>query len=374
MRLARPVRSTDGRYVVAGWRADTFVAGTPEPRHDEVVSAAVRLHEATAKLERPRFLTQPPVAPWADVDVFIAADRAAWEERPLHSLPPGARVSPGSADGQRSIELINQLAALRKPTKSPSQLVHGDLYGTVLFAGTAAPGITDITPYWRPASWAAGVVVVDALSWGEADDGLIERWSPLPEWPQMLLRALMFRLAVHALHPRSTAAAFPGPGPHGRAGAAGALVERPALRTRGEPRASGTRPSSASTPSARSSSSCRVVRCGAGRPDALITRCHGRSDESVRMIQPTMRGTGKPCRVGDVAVGRHPARRDRRDQCAHRLDLLVGDRRHLRPAPAACGSPPRCRPARAWGTMWSQSNSTSVKSGPLAQPGDAVHR
>ena len=60
-------------------------------------------------------------------------------------------MSPGSADGQRSVELINQLAALRKPTKSPSQLVHGDLYGTVLFAGTAAPGITDITPYWRPA-------------------------------------------------------------------------------------------------------------------------------------------------------------------------------------------------------------------------------
>ena len=210
VRLARPVRSTDGRYVVAGWRADTFVVGTPEPRHDEVVSSAVRLHEATARLERPRFLTQPPVAPWGDVDVFIAADRAAWEERPLHSWPSGARVSPGSADGQRSIDLINQLAGLRRVTKSPSQLVHGDLYGTVLFAGTAAPGITDITPYWRPAAWAAGVVVVDALSWGEADDGLIERWGSLPEWPQMLLRALIFRLAVHALHPRSTAAAFPG--------------------------------------------------------------------------------------------------------------------------------------------------------------------
>lgn len=210
VRLARPVRSTDGRYVVSGWRADTFVAGTPEPRHDEVISAAVRLHEATAKLERPRFLTQAPVMPWSDVDVFIAADRAAWEERPLHSLPSEARVAPGSADGQRSVDLINQLAELRRPTKSPNQLVHGDLYGTVLFAGTAAPGITDITPYWRPTSWAAGVAVVDALAWGDADDGLIERWNALPEWPQMLLRALMFRLAVHALHPRSTAAAFPG--------------------------------------------------------------------------------------------------------------------------------------------------------------------
>ncbi|MGH3522648.1 MAG: TIGR02569 family protein, partial [Mycobacterium sp.] len=210
VRLARPVRSTDGRYVVAGWRADTFVAGAPEPRHDEVVSAAVRLHEATGKLERPRFLTQGPAAPWADVDVFIAADRAAWEERPLQSVEQAARVAPPTADGQRSVDLINQLAGLRRPTKSPHQLVDGDLYGTVLFAGSAAPGITDITPYWRPASWAAGVVVVDALSWGEADEGLIERWNALPEWPQMLLRALMFRLAVHALHPRSTAAAFPG--------------------------------------------------------------------------------------------------------------------------------------------------------------------
>jgi uncharacterized protein (TIGR02569 family) len=88
--------------------------------------------------------------------------------------------------------------------------VHGDLYGTVLFAGTAAPGITDITPYWRPPAWAAGVVVVDALSWGDADDGLVERWKPLPEWSQMLLRALMFRLAVHALHPKSTAGGFTG--------------------------------------------------------------------------------------------------------------------------------------------------------------------
>ena len=210
LRLARPVRSTDGRYVVSGWRADTFVAGAPEPRDDEVVATGVRLHEATAKIERPRFLTQMPVPPWTDVDVFTAADRADWEDRPLQNLPLGAPELPESEDRTRATELLAQLAGLRKPTKSPSQLVHGDLYGTVLFAGAAAPGITDITPYWRPASWAAGVVVVDALSWGDADDGLVERWDALPEWPQMLLRALMFRLAVHALHPLSSGETFPG--------------------------------------------------------------------------------------------------------------------------------------------------------------------
>lgn len=210
VRLARPVRSTDGRYVVAGWRADTYVAGGPEARHDEVVSVGVRLHEVTAELDRPRFLTQAPIPPWTDVDVFTVADRAAWEDRPLQSLPPGAPQPAQTQDRIQSVELLHQLATLRRPTHSPSQLVHGDLYGTVLFSGSAAPGITDITPYWRPASWAAGVAVVDAMSWGEADDELIERWDDLPEWPQMLLRALMFRLAVHALHPRSTQEAFTG--------------------------------------------------------------------------------------------------------------------------------------------------------------------
>ncbi|WP_280342073.1 TIGR02569 family protein, partial [Nocardia abscessus] len=210
LRLARPVRATDGRYVVSGWRADTYLDGAPEPRHDEVVSVSLRLHQATANLERPRFLAQPPVVPWVDIDVFVAADRAAWEPVPLRSLRAGGAALSTSPDGRRSLELIGQLATLRKPVQTPPQLVHGDLFGTVLFAGGQIPGLTDITPYWRPAPWAAGVIVVDALAWGGADDGLIERWADLPEWPQMLLRAVMFRLAVHALHPRSTPQAFPG--------------------------------------------------------------------------------------------------------------------------------------------------------------------
>ncbi|AOW94435.1 TIGR02569 family protein [Rhodococcus sp. WMMA185] len=210
LRLARPVRSTDGRYVVSGWRADTFVEGTPEPRHDEVVSMSGRLHAATSKLERPRFLAQPPRAPGEEVDVFVAADRAAWEKTPLRGMTGADQFELPSSDGRKSLELITGLATLRKSVTSPDQLVHGDLFGTVLFSGALAPGITDITPYWRPAPWAAAVAVVDAISWGGADEALISRWDDLPEWPQMLLRAVLFRLAVHALHPRSTAEAFPG--------------------------------------------------------------------------------------------------------------------------------------------------------------------
>ncbi|MGZ8176641.1 TIGR02569 family protein [Williamsia sp. SKLECPSW1] len=210
LRVARPLRGTDGRYVVSGWRADTYIAGSPEPRHDEVVSVANRLHQVTSAIERPRFLLQAPAPPYTDVDVFTAADRAAWEDVPLRSARAAGFGEPTSPDGARSIEMLKTLATLRTPVSSPPQLVHGDLFGTVLFAGAAAPGITDFVPYWRPAAWASAVVVVDALAWGGADEDLVTRWSDLPEWPQMMLRALLFRLAVHALHPRSSAGALAG--------------------------------------------------------------------------------------------------------------------------------------------------------------------
>ncbi|CQD04688.1 hypothetical protein BN970_00796 [Mycolicibacterium conceptionense] len=125
VRLARPVRSTDGRYVVAGWRADTFVAGTPEPRHDEVVSAAVRLHEATANLERPRFLTQPPVAPWADVDVSsplpgrekAAVAAAAGRRRGLPGEPRARYPPQGRAPAAHRLGHPGQLSTSTTETR-----------------------------------------------------------------------------------------------------------------------------------------------------------------------------------------------------------------------------------------------------------------
>ena len=52
VRLARPVRSTDGRYVVSGWRADTFVAGSAifgQPDHKVVID---KMRAALATVQR----------------------------------------------------------------------------------------------------------------------------------------------------------------------------------------------------------------------------------------------------------------------------------------------------------------------------------
>jgi uncharacterized protein (TIGR02569 family) len=185
LRIGRPLRSTDGRWVVGGWAAYRFIEGHAEPRHDEVISVSLGLHEALKDLPRPRFID-------ARQDVFAVADRAA----------AGEVETPLNADlGGR---LFDELVGRRKPTTLDRQVVHGDLFGNVLFAGSEPPGLIDFTPYWRPPEWAAAVVVIDALAWGGADDGIIGRWSHLAEWPQTLLHALLFRLAVHALHPRST--------------------------------------------------------------------------------------------------------------------------------------------------------------------------
>lgn len=50
----------------------------------------------------------------------------------------------------------------------PVQLVHGDLTSNVLLDQSRAPGIIDVSPYWRPAQYAEGIVVADALAWHEA--------------------------------------------------------------------------------------------------------------------------------------------------------------------------------------------------------------
>lgn len=191
LRLARPVRSSDGRWIVAGWAASRFVPGTLEPRYDAVVDAGMRLHAATAGLERPRVLDDRD-------DLLSRSAAGAFGERRLVLDP--------AAGG----DLYHQLAAYRTPVRAAPQVVHPELFGAVLFDTDGVPALIDLVPCWRPREWAAAVVVVDALAWGGADEGMIERWSHLNEWPQMLLRGVLHRLALHAQHPEASAATLAG--------------------------------------------------------------------------------------------------------------------------------------------------------------------
>jgi uncharacterized protein (TIGR02569 family) len=176
-RVARPVRTVEGEWIALGWEGSELLVGeTDVSRQDEVITAGIAFHEAIAGLPRPDFLD-------ARDDPWSVGDRVAWEER--------------SIDGSTAyLELVAPLLEVRRPVDLVSQLVHGDLPGNVMFADGLPPAIIDWPVYWRPPEWASAVAVADALCWYGATPDLAERWAHLPEWGQMLVRALIYRIAT----------------------------------------------------------------------------------------------------------------------------------------------------------------------------------
>ncbi|MFC7303240.1 TIGR02569 family protein [Streptomyces monticola] len=201
-RVAPPVRNRDGTWTAYGWEAWRLVPGEPDPhRVEDIVRAGEAFHAALADLERPAFL---------DVrdDPWSRADRLSWGEempgpRAQDSRNPAVRgpAAEGDEAGHGApagdFELLRQLLAAREPlADDTAQLVHGDLLGNVLFAEGLPPAIIDWPPYWRPPGWASAVAVVDALCWYDASPELPARWAHIPDWRQLLVRALIYRMAT----------------------------------------------------------------------------------------------------------------------------------------------------------------------------------
>ncbi|MGY2701103.1 MULTISPECIES: hypothetical protein [unclassified Nocardioides] len=182
-RVARPLRPGDG-WTVDGWTAWTRVAGehrTWDADWPVALEVAVRLHRALRGAARPPHLDDR-------TDVFARADRCAWGE---------AEIDAGGAVGAG----LTHLRRWRTPLDLPAQVVHGDVAGNLLWADEAPPAVIDLSPSWRPGGLGAAQVVVDAVLWYGADVSLAELF--LEHEPaagrQLVLRALMFRLAIDAL-------------------------------------------------------------------------------------------------------------------------------------------------------------------------------
>jgi uncharacterized protein (TIGR02569 family) len=185
-RLPAPVPAGDGRFVVEGWSATTFVTGRPVPEADGTVASWMAVlacsrafHAAVAEEPGPPLLA-------ARTDRWAKADRVAW----------GGGI-PGEI-GPQSQGPLRDVSELIIDEGLTPQVVHGDLSGNVLLAQGQPPAVIDVSPYWRPAAYADAIVVVDALLWWDADPALIEvaRPATVPptQWRSLLARALVFRL------------------------------------------------------------------------------------------------------------------------------------------------------------------------------------
>jgi uncharacterized protein (TIGR02569 family) len=177
VRVPRPLRA-EGEWSFAGWGAHVFVPGTTARVADDPIwfrDACVAFHEATAAIPRPGFLDLRD-DPWS------YGERVAWQGL----APVGAPAT---------VELLDRAVALLRPVDLPSQVVHGDLGGNLLRDGDRA-GVIDWPAYWRPARWALAIVATDAVCWEAASPSVLERLATGRSWPQLLLRAAIYRLAT----------------------------------------------------------------------------------------------------------------------------------------------------------------------------------
>ena len=178
-RVPRLRRAADGSALVDGWCTWEYVEGEhAERRWADVIAVGERFHAALAPFARPDLLD-------ARTDHWAIGDRVAWGE-----LPP---------TGFEHVKHLPRLLEAVRPVDAPSQLVHGDLTGNVLFAPGLDPAVIDFSPYWRPPAFATAVVVGDALAWEGADESLLGAVEHVPDFPQHVLRALIYRIVVDAL-------------------------------------------------------------------------------------------------------------------------------------------------------------------------------
>lgn len=179
-RVPHLLRARDGSLLVEGWSAWEWVEGAHRERAwPEVIAVGERFHAALAGVARPAFIDRR-------TDHWATGDRVAWGELP--------------AAGFGHVKHLARLAAALRPVdESSSGLVHGDLTGNVLFAEGLPPAVIDFSPYWRPPGFAAAIVVGDALVWEGADESLLGAVAHVDDFPQLLLRALVYRVVVDAL-------------------------------------------------------------------------------------------------------------------------------------------------------------------------------
>lgn len=175
-RVSVPLRAADGAWVVDGWTAWRYGDGSHIPRrwHD-VIEVGRCLHAAVELEPEPPFLRER-------TDRWAIGDRVAWGDLPVPEWVVTAYVP--------------VLAAALRPVDGRPQLIHGDLTGNVLFADDLPPLVIDLSPYWRPPTFATAIVVADALAFEGADASILEPLRDDPDIAQYLLRALIYRIVT----------------------------------------------------------------------------------------------------------------------------------------------------------------------------------
>lgn len=177
-RVARPARGRNGDWVYEQWTAFARFDGEHalEDRWLEVLVACRGFHSALAHTARPDFLDTRQ-DPWS------FGDRVACDGLVM-PVPPVVK------------HWVDDHLRLLAPLSLPSQVIHGDFGGNILFARDQPPAVIDFSPYWRPALFAEAIVIADAIAWNGAHPTPTEWFADRELGRQLLLRAYIYRVVT----------------------------------------------------------------------------------------------------------------------------------------------------------------------------------
>lgn len=172
VRIPKAVISSSGTWIFDDHVCWTWLNGGGEDGgYAEKLAASRAFHQAACVLRKPDYIDRRD-DPWA------LADRVAWGERPADYDAETMRVLG---------PVLSEIECTPLPPGTEEQLIHGDLSGNFVFAPGLAPGIIDITPYWRPVGFAEAVMWIDSI------------WFDAPADPRKFDRPGMRAFALRAL-------------------------------------------------------------------------------------------------------------------------------------------------------------------------------
>ncbi len=181
VRFARPIKSVRGSWIHDGYVAWSFLSGDHiKGQYGDKLKASRAFHSLLSNAPKPLFVGSASSS-------WLAADLVVWQKREFDYGPEFA-------------ELISQITPYLKPYDAPSQLIHGDLSGNLLVADGLPVAVIDFSPAWAPSGFAEGIMLVDAITWEDAQHEDLKVFEEIPDIDQLAWRGVFRRIAEQAEH------------------------------------------------------------------------------------------------------------------------------------------------------------------------------
>ncbi len=181
VRFNRPIKSIHGDWAHEGYVAWAFLKGEHvKGQYDKKLKASVAFHELLKGVPQPEGL-KAPKGPWSTGN-WVALGQKEFDY------------------DQEFVDLYNQIKPHLKPLPEDRQLVHGDMYQNFLLDEILPPALIDFSGVWAPNGFAEGIMLADAINWGNATDEELEVFKQVPNIEQMAWRGALTRITEQAEH------------------------------------------------------------------------------------------------------------------------------------------------------------------------------